>query len=69
MKGNYIVWDTATGVYDGAYVLKETAILRYEKMSKDSPRGGGWCVVQLVHPDYTKLADEKFHANQHITQE
>ena len=69
MVGNYIICDTATGIYDGSYTLKETAIMRYEALSKDSQRGGGWCVVQLVYPDHTKLSDEKFYANQFTTQE
>jgi len=59
MKGNYVIWDTKTGINDGAYVSLETAMDRYKSMSEDTP-DGDWLVVQVVHG--SRLADEKFHA-------
>jgi hypothetical protein len=64
MKGDYIIWDTKTGIYDGAYVDADTALDRYFDMSRDN-RDGKWLLVQVVHPEKgVSLANEKFHANQ-----
>jgi len=60
MKGNYVIWDTKTGINDGAYVGLDDAMYRYKKMSEEKP-DGAWVVVQVVHGSH--LADDKFHAN------
>jgi hypothetical protein len=60
MKGNYVIWDTKTGINDGAYVSLEDAMYRYKKMSEETP-DGAWVVVQVVYGSH--LADDKFHAN------
>ena len=36
MKGNYVIWDTKTGINDGAYVSLEDAMDRYKKMSEET---------------------------------
>lgn len=59
MKGNYVIWDTKTGINDGAYVNLETAMHRYKSMSEETP--GAWVVAQVIHGP--QLADDKFHAN------
>ena len=66
MIGNYIIWDTKTGINDGAYPNLEDAMYRYKKMSSENPNGE-WVVVQLIYG--SSLSNEKFHANQFITQE
>jgi hypothetical protein len=64
MKGYFIIWNTKTGVYDGAYSEPDRALDRYFEMSKDNDRGY-WLLVQVVHPEEgVRLADEKFHAMQ-----
>jgi hypothetical protein len=64
MEGWYIIWDTKTGIYDGAYREKLTALDRYFTMSRED-KDGKWLLVQVVHHDEgASLADEKFHANQ-----
>jgi hypothetical protein len=64
MKGDFIIWNTKTGVYDGAYVEPDMALDRYFQMSKDNDRGY-WLLVQVVYPDENvRLADEKFHTTQ-----
>jgi hypothetical protein len=69
MKGDYIIWDTKTGIYDGAYVDADTALDRYFEMSKDN-RDGKWLLVQVVHPEKgASLANEKFHAYQEETKQ
>jgi hypothetical protein len=60
MKGNYVIWDTKTGINDGAYLSLDDAMYRYKKMSEETP-DGAWVVAQVVHG--SRLADEKFHAN------
>lgn len=61
MKGGYIIWDTKTGIYDGAYAELDIAIERCIKMTEDDPNGE-WVIVQWVYGK--KLANEKFHARQ-----
>ena len=69
MNGSYIVWDTKTGVYDGAYVDKITALDRYFSMAREN-KDGKWLLVQVVHHnDGATLADEKFHARQEETKQ
>jgi hypothetical protein len=64
MKGNYIIWDTKTGIYDGAYVDADMALDRYFQMAREN-KDGKWLLVQVVHSENgTVLADEKFHARQ-----
>jgi hypothetical protein len=60
MKGNYVIWDTKTGMNDGAYVSLDDAMYRYKEMSKETP-DGAWIVAQVVYGSH--LSDEKFHAN------
>jgi hypothetical protein len=63
MDGYYIVWDTQSGIYDGAYANLEDALESHKNRTKVSPKGS-WVVVQLIYsPSGHKLADEKFHAN------
>jgi hypothetical protein len=57
MNGNYIIWNTKTGIYDGAYTNLEDAKERYIAMQDDDY----WVLVQMI--DGGKLANEKFHAN------
>ena len=57
MTGNYIIWNTKTGIYDGAYTNLEDAKARYLAMKDDDY----WFLVQAI--DGYRLADEKFHAN------
>ena len=57
MTGNYIIWNTKTGIYDGAYTNLEDAKARYLAMQDDQY----WFLVQVIHGDV--LANEKFHAN------
>ena len=59
MKGSYVVWDTKTGINDGAYNKLEDAILRYKQMSADNTNE--WLIVQVVVG--SKISYEKFHAN------
>jgi hypothetical protein len=59
MKDGYIVWDTATGIYDGAYATIDMAIDRYIDMSQENP-DGEWVLVQLIAGN--KLSDKKYHA-------
>jgi hypothetical protein len=59
MKGSYLVWDTKTGINDGAYTNLEDAMLRYKQMSADNTNE--WLIVQVVVG--SKLSNEKFHAN------
>jgi hypothetical protein len=59
MKGSYVVWDTKTGINDGAYNNLEDAILRYKQMSADNTNE--WLIVQVVVG--SKISNEKFHAN------
>jgi len=66
MKGSYIIWDTKTGINDGAYPSLEDAMYRYHRMSSEHPNGE-WVVVKLIYGSH--LSNEKFHANQPITQE
>jgi hypothetical protein len=64
VKGDYIIWDTKTGIYDGAYVNADMALDRYFQMARDN-KDGKWLLVQVVHPEKgALLADEKFHARQ-----
>jgi hypothetical protein len=64
MKGDYIIWDTKTGIYDGAYVNADMALDRYFQMAREN-KDGKWLLVQVVHPEKgVSLANEKFHANQ-----
>lgn len=64
MRGNYIIWNTLTGIYDGAYTHLSDAMDVYKRMSREEPRGK-WIVVQLTYaPIGMGLADEMFHANQ-----
>jgi len=64
MKGDYIIWDTKTGIYDGAYVDADMALDRYFQMAREN-KDGKWILVQVVHSEKgTVLADEKFHARQ-----
>ena len=58
MKGDYIIWDTKTGIYDGAYTYIDMATDRYKKTSEDNPNGE-WVLVQLIAGD--KLSNKKFH--------
>ena len=68
MKGYYIIWDTVTGIYDGAYADIEDAMALYKQMVDKNP-AGKWIIVQVVYsPQGQSLADEKFHANQFITE-
>ena len=64
MKGDYIIWDTKTGIYDGAYVDADMALDRYFQMAREN-KNGKWLLVQVVHSGKgVVLADEKFHARQ-----
>ena len=65
MKDGYIIWDTKTGIYDGAYAELDKAIERCIKMTEDDPNGE-WVIVQWVYGK--KLSKEKFHARQEITE-
>lgn len=68
MKGYYVVWDTSTGVYDGAYAHIEEVMALHKRMVDTNP-AGKWVVVQIVYsPQGQALADEKFYANQFITE-
>jgi hypothetical protein len=60
MEGMYAVWDTKTGINDGAYSNLKEAMRRYKQMSADNM--DGWLVVQIVCG--SNLSFEKFHANQ-----
>jgi len=63
MKGGYIIWDTKTGIYDGAYADFNMANDRYIRMKEADP-SGEWVIVQWV--DGKRLANEKFHARQKV---
>ena len=57
MTGNYVIWDTSTGIYDGAYTNLEDAKARYAEMKDDD----NWLLVQVL--DGKRLSSLKFHAN------
>jgi hypothetical protein len=57
MNGNYIIWNTKTGIYDGSYTSLEDAKERYIAMKDDDY----WFLVQVINGG--KLANEKFHTN------
>lgn len=59
MKDGYIIWNTTTGIYDGAYSEYGMAIDRYREMSEEDP-SGEWIIVQWTYGK--KLSDAKFHA-------
>jgi len=59
MKDGYIIWNTTTGIYDGAYADLNMATDRYIRMSEDDP-SGEWVLVKWV--EGKKLSDAKFHA-------
>jgi hypothetical protein len=59
MSAGYIVWDTKTGINDGAYTELSDAIECYVKMKTDNPKGA-WVIVQWIHGK--RLAKDKFHA-------
>jgi hypothetical protein len=60
MIGSYIIWDTKTGIYDGAYVDGEQAVQRFFDMNREN-KDGKWVLVQVVMVKES-LADEMFHA-------
>jgi hypothetical protein len=62
MSCGYVIWDTETGIYDGAYSLKEMAMERYFAMLEEDPKRG-WVLVEIIYPQQFKLRDERFHAN------
>lgn len=68
MSGSYVIWNTKTGVYDGAYRDKGMALERYFDMSRED-RGNHWILVDIVYPEKFQLADEKFHARQEETKQ
>ena len=61
MGYGYVIWDTATGIYDGAYSQKEMAMERYFAMLEDDPKRG-WVLVEIIYPQQYRLRDERFHA-------
>lgn len=61
MGYGYVIWDTATGIYDGAYADKEDAMERYFSMLDEDPKKG-WVLVEIIYPEHFKLRDERFHA-------
>ena len=61
MGYGYVIWDTATGIYDGAYAQKEMAMERYFSMLEEDPKRG-WVLVEIIYPEHYKLRDERFHA-------
>jgi hypothetical protein len=63
MSFGYVIWDTETGIYDGAYALKEMAMERYFSMLEEDPKRG-WVLVEIIYPQQFKLRDERFHANE-----
>ena len=65
MEGLYVIWDSKTGIYDGAYRKLEDAMDRYKDMSFEHP--SGWFVVQIVCGE--DLSDLKFHTNQFLFKE
>ena len=62
MSYGYVIWDTETGIYDGAYLQKEMAMERYFSMLEEDPKRG-WLLVEIIYPKQFKLRDERFHAN------
>jgi hypothetical protein len=62
MSYGYVIWDTETGIYDGAYSQKEMAMERYFSMLEEDPKRG-WLLVEIIYPQQFKLRDERFHAN------
>ena len=58
LKNGYIIWNTTTGLYDGAYLDFAMAHEIYIKMSENDP-SGEWVLVQWL--EGKKLSDEKFH--------
>ena len=56
MKNGYIIWNTTTGVYDGAYADFDMAMDRFEEMPK---LDGDWIFVQWKFGK--RLSDNMFH--------
>ena len=61
MGYGYVIWDTSTGIYDGAYAEKEMAMERYFAMLEEDPKRG-WVLVEIIYPQHYRLRDERFHA-------
>ena len=62
MKKNYVVWDSASGAYDGAYVSLNSAKDSLNLMKKLHP-SKCWCIVQIIkEPESNYLADDTFHS-------
>ena len=59
MIGSYIIWNTKTGIYDGAYVDCDKAVQRFFDMNREN-KDGKWVLVQVVMVKES-LATEMFH--------
>ena len=60
MIGSYIIWDTSTGIYDGAYLDGEQAVQKFFDINRDN-KDGKWVLVQVVMVKES-LVNEMFHA-------
>jgi hypothetical protein len=67
MNKFFIVWDSFSGAYDGAYRLMVDAEESLVEMKKRYP-SKHWCIVQMVQNSESRsLADEHFHTHVHWT--
>jgi hypothetical protein len=61
MSCKFVIWDTSTGIYDGAYADKDVALERYFAMLENDPKRG-WVLAEIIYPQEFRLSDDKFHA-------
>jgi hypothetical protein len=61
MEKNYVIWDSVSGAYDGAYASLNSAQASLTSMKERHP-SRYWCIVQIIEsPESKCLADDTFH--------